>query len=68
MLMTDADGQRWACTIPSAQVHETEPEPEKTTQEIEEEERRSVKRGLDLLEHLSKRCLRTVGDTSKLQH
>ncbi|KAF8927030.1 hypothetical protein EDD21DRAFT_386747 [Dissophora ornata] len=59
MLMTDADGQRWTCTIPSAQVREVEPEAEKTTQEIEEEERQSVKRGLDLLEHLSNRCLRT---------
>ncbi|KAG0306990.1 Protein OS-9 [Dissophora globulifera] len=59
MIMTDADSQRWACVIPSAQVQEVEPMQDRTPQEIEEEERRSVKRGLELLEHLTGRCLKT---------
>ncbi|KAF9358535.1 Protein OS-9 [Mortierella sp. NVP85] len=59
MIMTDAGGGRWTCTIPKAVVHHDEPEPEKTPQEIEEEKQRSIKRGLELLEHLTKRCLRS---------
>ncbi|KAG0241656.1 hypothetical protein B0O80DRAFT_449959 [Mortierella sp. GBAus27b] len=59
VIMTDAQGQRWTCTIPPAIIHKDQPMPEKTPQEAEEEERRSIKRGLELLEPLTKRCLRT---------
>lgn len=66
MIMTDAGGRRWTCTIPKAVIHLDEPEPEKTPQEIEEEKQRSIKRGLELLEHLTKRCLRSVCMTPEL--
>ncbi|KAF9110619.1 Protein OS-9 [Mortierella sp. AM989] len=59
MVMTDADGQKWACTIPSVQIQVDKPEPEKTPEEMREEKRRSVKRGLELLDNLSGRCLLT---------
>ncbi|KAG0360525.1 Protein OS-9 [Gamsiella multidivaricata] len=59
IVMTDANGKRWACSIPAVQIQEEDPVAEKTAQETEEEERRSVKRGLELLEHLTGRCLKT---------
>ena len=57
MVMTDADGMRWSCMIPPKMVHEVKAPPELTPQEIKEEERRSVQRGLELLDHLSRHCL-----------
>ncbi|KAI1311565.1 Protein OS-9 [Mortierella claussenii] len=59
MVMTDAKGQRWACSIPEAHIEEVKPEPEKTPQEIEEEKQKSIQRGLALLDHLTGRCLLT---------
>ncbi|KAG9067824.1 Protein OS-9 [Linnemannia hyalina] len=57
VVMTDADGMRWSCMIPPKMVHEIKAPPELTPQEIKEEERRSVQRGLELLDHLSRHCL-----------
>ncbi|KAG0277452.1 Protein OS-9 [Linnemannia gamsii] len=57
MVMTDADGMRWSCMIPPKLVHEVKAPPQLTPQEIKEEERRSVQRGLELLDHLSQRCI-----------
>ncbi|KAF9579139.1 Protein OS-9 [Lunasporangiospora selenospora] len=60
IIMTGSDGQQWSCTIPEEMVPEKVPDVVKTHEEIEEEERQSVKRGLELLEPLSGRCLRTT--------
>ncbi|KAF8943624.1 Protein OS-9 [Haplosporangium gracile] len=57
VVMTDADGMRWSCMIPPKLVHEVKASPQLTPQEIKEEERRSVQRGLELLDHLSRHCL-----------
>ncbi|KAF9425083.1 Protein OS-9 [Entomortierella beljakovae] len=57
MVMTDADGQKWVCSIPKTQVQVEIPEPEKTPEEIENETRQSVARGLELLDHLTGECL-----------
>ncbi|KAF9199888.1 Protein OS-9 [Haplosporangium sp. Z 27] len=59
MIMTDAEGQKWACTIPSTQVPVDKPEPEKTPEELKVEGQQNVKRGLELLDHLTGRCLLT---------
>ncbi|KAF9163856.1 Protein OS-9 [Mortierella sp. AD011] len=59
MIMTDADGQKWACAIPLTQVPVNKPEPEKTPEEMKAETERSIKRGLELLDHLTGRCLLT---------
>lgn len=60
MVMTDPDGIRWSCMIPPKLVHEIKAPPEMTPEEIKEEERRSVQRGLELLDHLSQDCLYMV--------
>ncbi|KAF9152679.1 Protein OS-9 [Linnemannia schmuckeri] len=57
VVMTDADGMRWSCMIPPKLVHEVKASPQLTPQEIKEEERRSIQRGLELLDHLSLPCL-----------
>ncbi|KAF9346020.1 Protein OS-9 [Mortierella sp. AD094] len=41
MVMTDADGQKWACAIPLTQVPVDKPEPEKTPEEMKVEAERS---------------------------
>ncbi|KAF9181281.1 Protein OS-9 [Haplosporangium sp. Z 767] len=60
MIMTDADGQRWSCLIPTKRVYEAKAPPERTPQEMELEKKRSIKRGLELLDHLSGHCLRAI--------
>ncbi|KAF9126379.1 Protein OS-9 [Mortierella sp. 14UC] len=57
MVMTDTDGMRWSCMIPPKLVHEVKAAPTLTPQEIKEEERRSIRRGLELLDYLSGTCL-----------
>ncbi|KAF9082848.1 Protein OS-9 [Mortierella sp. AD031] len=62
MVMTDADGMRWSCMIPPKLVVEVKATPKLSPQEIEEEERRSVQRGLELLDHLTGHCLQLRRD------
>ncbi|KAF9986324.1 hypothetical protein BGZ75_001953 [Mortierella antarctica] len=59
MIMPDARGQRWICTIPPKLIQHVKTPPKKTPQEMEEQDRMSVKRGLELLDHLTGHCLRT---------
>ncbi|KAF9326365.1 Protein OS-9 [Podila minutissima] len=61
LVMTTPDGQRWSCVIPPKPVIKVEEPPKKTPQEIVEEERQNIKRGLELLQPLTKGCLlRTI--------
>ncbi|KAF9964218.1 Protein OS-9 [Mortierella alpina] len=62
MIMPDVRGQRWICTIPPKQVQHVKTPPKKTPQEMEEQNRMSVKKGLELLDHLTGHCLRTTHD------
>ncbi|CAO3568301.1 unnamed protein product [Mortierella alpina] len=62
MIMPDVRGQRWICTIPPKQVQHVKTPPKKTSQEMEEQDRMSVKKGLELLDHLTGHCLRTTHD------
>ncbi|KAF9936780.1 Protein OS-9 [Mortierella alpina] len=62
MIMPDARGQRWICTIPPKLIQHVKTPPKKTPQEMEEQDRMSVKRGLELLDHLTGHCLRTTID------
>ncbi|KAF9901889.1 Protein OS-9 [Linnemannia zychae] len=57
VVMTDMEGMRWSCMIPPKLVHEVKATPKLTPQEAKEEERRSIQRGLELLDHLSGTCL-----------
>ncbi|KAF9923010.1 Protein OS-9 [Linnemannia zychae] len=62
MVMTDAEGMRWSCVIPPKMVHEVKAAPKLSQQEIEEEDRRSVRSGLELLDHLTGQCLQQKRD------
>ncbi|KAF9948657.1 Protein OS-9 [Mortierella alpina] len=62
MIMPDVRGQRWICTIPPKRIQLVKAPPKKTPQEMEEQDRMSVKKGLELLDHLTGHCLRTTHD------
>ncbi|KAG0322698.1 Protein OS-9 [Podila horticola] len=57
LVMTSPDGQRWSCIIPPKPTIKAE-ESTKTPQEIAEEERKNIERGLELLQPLTKDCLK----------
>ncbi|KAG0095363.1 Protein OS-9 [Podila epicladia] len=57
LVMTTPDGQRWSCVIPPKPAIKVEEPPKKTPQEVAEEKRQNIKRGLDLLQPLTKGCL-----------
>ncbi|GJJ78887.1 protein OS-9 [Entomortierella parvispora] len=57
MFMRRPDGQQWVCSIPQLKIVEVPEAPPKTAQELAEEERGIIRRGLALLDHLSGRCL-----------
>jgi len=59
MIMKRPDGQQWVCSIPQLKVVEVPQAPPKSAQELVEEERRTIRRGLELLDHLSGHCLYT---------
>ncbi|KAF9574040.1 Protein OS-9 [Mortierella alpina] len=62
MIMPDVRGQRWICTIPPKQTQQVKTPLKKTPQETAEQDRLSVKKGLELLDHLTGHCLRTTHD------
>ncbi|KAG0038204.1 Protein OS-9, partial [Gryganskiella cystojenkinii] len=62
MIMKHANGQQFACTIPPEKIVKVQEPPPKSDQELAEEERRNIRRGLELLDHLSGYCLQRVLD------
>ncbi|KAG0038590.1 Protein OS-9 [Podila clonocystis] len=57
LVMTTSDGQRWSCVIPPKPAIKVEEPPKKTPKEIAEEEEQDIKRGLELLQPLTKDCI-----------
>lgn len=64
--MTSPDGQRWSCVIPPKPTIKAEESTKKTPQEIAEEERKNIERGLELLQPLTKDCLKKVSQRDQV--
>ncbi|KAG0349091.1 hypothetical protein BG004_001916 [Podila humilis] len=69
--MTKPDGSKWSCKIPLAPTHAhahalAHTTFKKSSEEIEQDEQESVKRGVALLDRLDKKCLRAPNKTAHI--